>query len=169
VRTAAAESFLILEDAVSIERNRPVRTIAFALLAAAALLLGACATSGGDVPGKQSMAGPGGTMPVKYAGYLMDSACGVPGKGMDGADVVHSPQDHTQACLVDCAASGYGISVKDGMVYRYIPFDKAGSDLANRTILQKTSRTRGVSIEVEGTLSGGVLTVRSIRETTGVM
>jgi hypothetical protein len=147
------------------------RTVVFAVVAVIALLVGACTTTESSMTkdDDKMMAGPAGTMPVKYAGYLMDAACGVPGKGMDGVDVAHFPQDHTTACLVDCTASGFGISIKDGMAYKYIPFDKAGSDLANQAVLKKTTRNKGVAIEVEGMLSGGILTVKSIKETDGMM
>jgi len=144
-----------------------MKRIAFILsLAGAGLLLAGCASQ--EAKDKQMMAGPS-AMPAKYVGYLMDTACGSTGKGADGSNVALAAQDHTQDCLVACEASGFGISVKDGMAYKYIPFDKAGSDLANRTILQKTTRTKGVSIEVEGTLAGGVLTVKSIKESGGMM
>ena len=101
---------------------------------------------------------------MAYTGYLMDKACGTGGKGMDGSDVVNSPQDHTKECLVACEASGFGIAMKDGNAYRFVAFDKAGSDLAQKTILDMTTKEKGIGIEVEGTMRDGMIVVTAIRE-----
>ena len=87
---------------------------------------------------------------VTWTGYLMDTACGVPGVGMDGSDVVNAPWDHTKKCLVACEASGFGISVKDGMEYKYVAFDKKGSDLANKDIVKKTMKQDNIAVQVTG-------------------
>lgn len=48
---------------------------------------------------------------VTYTGFLMDKACADMGKGMDGSDIVNSPQDHSKMCLMaePCRESGYGV------------------------------------------------------------
>ena len=41
---------------------------------------------------------------------------------MDGTDAKNSPCDHTVACQVACAKSGYGLMMKEGAAYRFVPF-----------------------------------------------
>ena len=99
-----------------------------------------------------------------FVGYYMDTFCGAAGKGADGSDVVNSPEDHTKMCLVACKAGGFGLSVKTGNAYVYYPFDKAGSDLSMKEVLNKSKRDNNFLVSVDGVLKDGVLTVRSIKE-----
>ena len=101
---------------------------------------------------------------VTFVGYYMDTFCGAGGKGADGSDVVNSPEDHTKMCLVACKAGGFGLSVKTGEQYVYYKFDKAGSDLSVKEVLNKSKRENGFLVSVDGVLKDGVITVRSIKE-----
>lgn len=101
---------------------------------------------------------------VTYTGYLMDKACADMGKGMDGSDIVNSPQDHTKKCLMygPCKDSGYGVWLKgDSGAYEFIKFDNTGDDTAWEVITD-ASRKDNFAIEVEGALEGGVLNVSSL-------
>lgn len=102
-------------------------------------------------------------MGMAYTGYLMDKACGEPGKGMDGSDVVNAPQDHTKKCLIACSASGYGLSVKDGMAYKFVPFDDNGIKIA-AMVAEKTTKDRAITVKVMGEMKGGMIVVTAIEE-----
>jgi hypothetical protein len=41
--------------------------------------------------------------------------------------------------------------------------------MANTLVLDRTTRTKGIGIEVQGTMANGALTVRSIKESAGMM
>ena len=101
---------------------------------------------------------------VTFVGYYMDVACTTAGKGLDGSDVVNSPKDHTKMCLVACKGSGFGLSVKSGDEYVFYKFDKAGSDLSVKEVLNKTKRENDFLVSLDGVLKDGVITVRSIKE-----
>jgi hypothetical protein len=101
---------------------------------------------------------------VAFTGYLTDVACGTSGKSpVDGSDLVNSPWDHTKACSIVCAGSGYGVSVQNGKSFNFIPFDSKGNELA-AAILKSTSKDQGVSVAVMGVLSNGVIMVSSMVE-----
>jgi hypothetical protein len=101
-----------------------------------------------------------------YKGYLADTYCGAKGHGgMDGADLVNSPGDHTVACQVACAKGGYGVMLKDGMTYKYVPFDAKGSELAAQ-VLKTTKKEKGPKVVVTGSLEKGTLRVASLVEDT---
>jgi hypothetical protein len=144
--------------------------VAPVLLAAAGLLLASCMSAPAPAMEDKGMAAAGMEEPapmmeeVVYKGYLLDQACAKLGKGMDGSAVLTMPGDHSQECLVACEASGFGVMVQDGMGYRYIPFDAAGSRLAFRTVVQTTKKPTDIGAEVKGTLKDGVLVLSSIRE-----
>ncbi len=99
-----------------------------------------------------------------FVGYLMDVACGAGGKGADGSNTFTSPWDHTKGCAVVCKGSGYGLMIKVGDTYKLFKFDKAGSDLAFKQILNKTSRDKDLVVSVDGVLNGDMITVRAIKE-----
>ena len=99
-----------------------------------------------------------------YKGYLCDKACAATGKGaMDGADLKNRPGDHTVACQVACANSGYGLMMKDGAAYKFVPFTGKGDELAT-SLLKKTTRTKGMYVEVTGDLKDGSLMVSGMKE-----
>jgi hypothetical protein len=64
---------------------------------------------------------------------------------------------------VECAGSGFGISVKDGMAYRFIAFDDAGSTLASK-IAMTTKKEKDIRISVLGYEKDGFLVVQRISE-----
>ncbi|MCG8570720.1 MAG: hypothetical protein MJB14_11330 [Spirochaetes bacterium] len=101
---------------------------------------------------------------VKLEGYVMDIACGSIGKGMDGSEITHSPQDHTKKCLLFCKESGFGIMTKnDEGFYQLTRFDSEGSNLA-LALIEASNKDKGIFIQVEGTLNNNLLTVTDIIE-----
>ena len=99
-----------------------------------------------------------------YKGYLSDKACAKTGKGaMDGADLKHSPGDHTVACEVACAKSGYGLMMKDGATYKFVPFSGKGNKLAS-SLLKSTTRTKDMYVEVTGYMKKGTIDVEGMKE-----
>jgi len=102
-----------------------------------------------------------------FEGYISDVLCGNKGVDASGNNLKMNPEKHAVSCLKmePCVASGYGIFVKgkEG-AYTFYKFDKAGSDLAYKEIIQKTKKTDDVLIEVTGELKDGVITVKSITE-----
>ena len=99
-----------------------------------------------------------------YTGYLSDKMCAGTGKGaMDGADLKTNPGDHTVACEVACAKSGYGLMMKDGGTYKFVPFSGKGDALA-MSLLKSTTRTKGMYVEVTGTMKGGAIDVSGMKE-----
>ena len=76
------------------------------------------------------------------------------------------PAKISKECILmpECAASGYGISVKqeDGK-YRFFKFDANGQKLANE-ILVKTNQKSGIVLIAKGVLEGEILKVASLTE-----
>lgn len=101
---------------------------------------------------------------MTYHGYLIDVACGESGQGMDGSDVVYSPQDHTTVCLIACKDSGFGISVMDGDMYTFIPFADDESNEKALEIAMNTTKEDSIKVVVEGYMIDGKLCVVSIME-----
>lgn len=99
-----------------------------------------------------------------YEGYLIDVFCGESKKGMDGSDVVNDPAGHSTKCLIMCEAGGYGISVKEGDVYVFIPFADDQSNEKAIALITDTSRENDNKISVEGYMVDGKLCVVSIKE-----
>jgi hypothetical protein len=101
---------------------------------------------------------------VTYTGYLMDKACADMGKGMDGSDIVNSPQDHSKMCLLaePCVESGYGVWFKaDSGEYEFLKFDKK-SDQVALDLINGASRENNFEIEVVGKMKNDVLVVSDI-------
>lgn len=99
-----------------------------------------------------------------YKGYLCDRACAEAGKGaMDGADLKTNPGEHTVACQVACAKSGYGILMKDGMAFKFVPFTGKGDELA-ASLLKTTTKLKGVYVEATGEMKDGSLMVSALKE-----
>jgi hypothetical protein len=97
-------------------------------------------------------------------GYLVDSACGAAGMSkMDGSNELTAPQDHTVACEIACAKSGYGVMVKKGMTYSFVRFDAKGSALATE-ILKAAKQDKAPFVAATGTLAKGTLKVTSLTE-----
>lgn len=73
--------------------------------------------------------------------------------------VAASPDSHTRACALGCAASGYGVLTKD---HQFLKFDAAG----NAKILKalKASHEKDhLRVDVTGDVQGGTLKVTSIK------
>ncbi len=100
-----------------------------------------------------------------FSGVLMDVSCGTTGVGLDKTDVKKNPQEHTVACLKACEASGYGISILDSNLgfYKFTKFDAKGNELAIE-LLKKTTKEKGIEIDVKGTRGEDDIKVSSIIE-----
>ncbi len=96
-------------------------------------------------------------MAQEYEGYLTTT---------HSVNMHDDPEKITKECILmpECAASGYGISVKqvDG-TYKFYPFDGKGQELA-KDILAKTSKTAGIRIVASGRLEGVILKVSTLSE-----
>lgn len=100
-----------------------------------------------------------------YEGYLVDKFCGTAGTSkMDGSNEITAPQEHTVACQIACAKGGYGVMVKDGVAYKFMPFDAKGNELATQ-ILKSTKKVKGPTVQIMGTLKNGVIEVSGMKET----
>lgn len=71
--------------------------------------------------------------------------------------IVDKPDEHTRACALKCAASGYGVW-SDG---KYIKFDAAGNEKAVAA-LKASSKTDHLRVNVTGQLDGETLKVESL-------
>ncbi len=100
--------------------------------------------------------------PVKemsYSGYVIDEMCG---SGMvKKTDSMQKVAAHTRDCALSksCAASGFGL-FSEG---KWVAFDKKGSAMA-KSMLEKSKRDDHLYAEVDGTMKGKVLVVKSIKE-----
>lgn len=98
-----------------------------------------------------------------YKGYLTDKMCAGSSTAMDGTDMKTHPGDHTVACAVACAKGGYGLMMQDGSTYKFVPFSSKGNDLA-AAMLKSTTRTKGMYVEVTGSMNGSNLDVSQMKE-----
>jgi uncharacterized protein YxeA len=93
---------------------------------------------------------------VELTGWLIEKSC-------SGTD---DPAKHTKECCLmkDCAASGYGITVKqpDGS-FKFYKFDQKGHNLA-AAYLKKTNKKDNLTISVKGFWDGEILKVTSFAE-----
>ena len=105
--------------------------------------------------------------PTEYVGYLSDVKCVVKGTAGDGANLQTNPEKHTVACMKmpGCAASGYGVLVKDekGGKYVFHKFDENGNEIAEK-LLNTTKRTDNMHIKVKGSMSTDEIKVETIVE-----
>jgi len=69
------------------------------------------------------------------------------------------PDSHTRACALACAKSGFGILDKGG---NYLKFDDKGNQEALK-LLQNSSKTDHLRVNVTGTNEGGVIHVQSVK------
>ena len=103
----------------------------------------------------------------EYKGYISDVLCGSAGKDPAGNDLTMNPERHTLACMQapQCAASGYGIFIKDkDGKYVFHEFDKKGSDMAKKKIIDATKKKEGIEVVVKGDLQpDSLLKVKSIK------
>jgi hypothetical protein len=105
--------------------------------------------------------------PTEYVGYLSDVKCAVKGTAGDGANLQTNPEKHTVACMKmpGCAASGYGVLVKDekGGKYVFHKFDAKGNEIAKK-LLKTTKRTDNMNIMVKGVMGKDAIKVETIVE-----
>jgi hypothetical protein len=97
--------------------------------------------------------------PVKLTGYLMDNMCAkAEGEG-DGLE--ETAKGHPTVCslMPACSATGYSLVV-DKKSYK---LDEAGNKSAH-AVLKATKATKGLRVEVEGTLDGNNLRATKVSE-----
>lgn len=90
-------------------------------------------------------------------GYIIDKHC---------AEMDSDPSEETKMCLTmeSCAASGYGVSVKQNDdKYKFYLLDDKGQDLV-KDIISKTKKEKGISIEVKGKIKGDSIQVAQVTE-----
>jgi len=97
---------------------------------------------------------------VKLTGYIIDNACSGRAASENGAEKV---KNHTVKCaqMPKCAESGYALFV-DNKLYK---LDAEGNKKAAE-VFKATKLERGLQVEIEGTLDGETLKVKSIKEVT---
>lgn len=105
----------------------------------------------------------------EFKGYLSDVHCANLGKSeMGGYDLTINPEKHPLECMKaqPCMTSGYGIFIKEKSgKYMFHKFDKAGSDMALKNIIEKSKKTDNIEIVVKGNLmKDGSVKVKSIKE-----
>jgi len=98
---------------------------------------------------------------VKLTGYIIDNACSARASSENGAEKV---KNHTVKCALmpSCAKSGYAVYA-DGKLYK---LDEEGNKKAG-DILKNTKSEKSVQVNVEGTVDGDNLKVKSISEVAG--
>jgi hypothetical protein len=105
------------------------------------------------------MGSKSGTKEVTYHGFLVDAMCA---KGISSKpDAMAKAAEHTKSCALEesCQSSGYGI-FSDGIYHK---FDVKGDEKA-LSLVNKSSKTKGLAIEVSGIQEGDVFTLSSIKE-----
>ncbi|MEK6287477.1 MAG: hypothetical protein AABO57_17175 [Acidobacteriota bacterium] len=95
---------------------------------------------------------------VKLTGYIIDNMCSGRAATENGADKV---KNHTVKCaqMPNCAKSGYAL-FSDNKLYKL----DEGGNTKTAEILKNTKLEKGLQVEIEGTLDGETLTVKSIKE-----
>ncbi len=104
---------------------------------------------------------------AEFKGYLSDVICGTTGIEPYGNDLTVNPGKNTIETMRTpaCAAAGYGIFIYNNNYKRYIfhKFDKAGSDMAKKQIVDVYDQNDNVAIIVDGTpLDDGSIKVSRI-------
>jgi hypothetical protein len=121
------------------------RNLAISLLLVAA---GALACAGGEA-----------SQPVKLSGYLVDNMC-LNAKG-EGEGLMETARDHPTECslMPGCAEDGFAL-VLDKKIYK---LDEAGNK-STLAMLKTAKATKGLQVEVEGTLDGNSLRATKVSE-----
>jgi hypothetical protein len=96
---------------------------------------------------------------VKLTGYLMDGMCAHT-EG-EGEGVAETAKGHPTACslMPSCSKDGFALVV-DKKIYK---LDEAGNKAA-LAVLKATKATKGLRVEVEGTLDGSTLRATKVSE-----
>jgi hypothetical protein len=94
--------------------------------------------------------GEQGGQPLKLTGYLIDNLCAGEHTG-DEEGMRETAKGHPTACslMPSCTAAGFSL-VSDEKTYK---LDEAGNKAA-LAVLKATKATKGLQVEVEGTLDG---------------
>jgi hypothetical protein len=105
----------------------------------------------------------------QFKGYLSDVICGTSGIEPYGSDLTINPGKNTIETMRTpaCAASGYGIFIYNNYYKRFIfhKFDRAGSDMAKKQIIDVYDQNDNVAIIVDGTpLDDGSIKVSRIMQ-----
>ncbi len=97
--------------------------------------------------------------PVKLTGYLMDNMCA--GSIGEKEGLEETAKGHPVACslMPHCSEAGFALVV-DKNIYK---LDEAG-DKAALAVLKATKATKGLKVEVEGTLDGKILRASKVTE-----
>lgn len=97
---------------------------------------------------------------VKLTGYLVDNMCAGTEADADEA-LLETAKGHPTACslMPGCSATGYSVVV-DKKVYK---LDEAGNKSA-LAVLKATKATKGLRVEVEGSLDGNTLNATKVSE-----
>ncbi|HYG09202.1 MAG TPA: hypothetical protein VD835_04435 [Pyrinomonadaceae bacterium] len=112
------------------------------------------------VAGVLALAQEKASQPVKLTGYLVDNMCAGEHPEADEA-MVETAKGHPTACslMPGCSATGYSLVV-DNKIYK---LDEAGNKSA-LTVLKATKATKGLRVEVEGSLDGNTLRATKVAE-----
>ncbi|HKV40679.1 MAG TPA: hypothetical protein VJX67_15815 [Blastocatellia bacterium] len=96
---------------------------------------------------------------TKLTGYIIDNACAA--KHAKDDNVADEIKGHPKSCATaaGCAASGYALYA-DGKLYK---LDSSGNKKV-AAILKNTKSDKGLEVNVEGTVSGDSIKVKSISE-----
>ncbi len=99
----------------------------------------------------------------EFTGYLVDVTCGLTGKGLDGANLVTNPDDHTMHCLEACAASGFGVMLEnsDGETFKFVKFDGMGNNLSNEILSNMTENTSAF-VTARGYIEDNIIAVSEL-------
>lgn len=96
---------------------------------------------------------------VKLTGYLIDNMCA--SSHGDGDGLEETAKGHPTACslMPSCTKAGFALVV-DKKTYK---LDEAG-DKSALEVLKATKATKGLKVEVEGTLDGNLLRATKVAE-----
>ena len=73
--------------------------------------------------------------------------------------VINSPDSHTRACALKCAASGFGIVTSD---HKFLKFDDAGNqEIVSQ--LKSSDKKDHLRVNVTGDVQGDTLNVKSVK------
>ncbi len=105
----------------------------------------------------------------EFKGYLSDAICGISGTEPYGNDLTLNPERLTIETMRTpaCVAAGYGIFIYNNDYKKFIfhKFDKDGSDMAKKQIVDVYNQKDNVAIIVDGELLGdGSIKVSRIME-----
>ncbi len=99
------------------------------------------------------------SQPVKLTGYLVDNMCAK--AAGEGEGMAETAKGHPTACslMPSCAKEGFSLVV-DKKIYK---LDEAGNKSA-LAVLKASKATKGLRVEVEGTLEGNSLRATKVSE-----